>query len=45
VFGERGVRRSLAVVAVVAMSGALLLFASGLGSYRRTIENRDRWQY
>ncbi len=43
VFGEAGVRRSLAAVAVAAMSLALLLFASGRGSYRATVDQRDGW--
>ena len=27
------------------MTIALVLFATGLGSYRRTLENRERWSY
>ena len=40
---ENAIRYSLAVVNVVGMSIALLLFAAGLGSYRRTLAARDAW--
>jgi hypothetical protein len=40
---ENAIRFSLAVVNLVGMSVALLLFATGLGSYRRTLVARDAW--
>lgn len=43
VFGQAGVRHSLATVAAVGMTLTLVLLAAGLGSYRRTIEYRERW--
>jgi MFS family permease len=43
VFAADGIRYSLLVVAVVAMTLAIALLASGLGSYRRTVEARERW--
>jgi MFS family permease len=43
VFGESGVRYSMATVACVGMTVALVLFAAGLGSYRRTLAERDGW--
>ena len=43
VFGEQGIRYSLAVVVVVAMVTAIAILASGLGAYRRTVERRDVW--
>jgi MFS family permease len=43
VFTDMGIRYSLVVVNVAAMSIALALLASGLGAYRRTVERRDAW--
>jgi len=43
VFGESGIRYSMATVAGVGMTLALVLFAAGLGSYRRTLAERDVW--
>ena len=43
VFGRDGVRYSLAVNTAIGMAITLALFSAGLGSYRRTIEQRDRW--
>lgn len=45
VFTNERIRYSLLVVNVVAMTIALVLLGSGLGSYRRTLENRERWTY
>ena len=43
VFGRDGVRYSLAVNTAIGMAITLALFSAGLGSYRRTVEQRDRW--
>jgi MFS family permease len=43
VFGREGVRYSLATMTAICMSATLLLFAAGLGSYRRTVEQREGW--
>ncbi len=43
VFGAGGIRYSLVVVNVVAMTIALAFLGSGLGAYRRTVERRDAW--
>jgi len=43
VFTPAGIRYSLLLVAVVAMAIALTLLATGLGSYPRTVEARERW--
>src|SRR5262249_44446774 len=43
VFAESGIRYSFVVVAIGAMAIALVLLGSGLGSYRRTVEARERW--
>ena len=43
VFGRDGVRYSLATNTAIGMTIALALFAAGLGSYRRTVEQRDAW--
>ncbi|HEY6825570.1 MAG TPA: MFS transporter [Gemmatimonadaceae bacterium] len=43
VFGHDGVRYSLAVNTAIGMTITLVLFSAGLGSYRRTVEQRDRW--
>jgi MFS family permease len=43
VFGEPGIRYSFVVVAIGAMTIALVLLGSGLGSYRRTVEARESW--
>jgi hypothetical protein len=43
VFGRDGVRYSLATMTALGMVIALALFAAGLGSYRRTVEQRDAW--
>jgi MFS family permease len=43
VFTPAGIRYSLLVVAIVAMTLALALLATGLGSYPRTVEARERW--
>ena len=43
VFGESGIRYSMATVCGVGMTFALVLFAAGLGSYRRTVAERDAW--
>jgi len=43
VFGVGGIRYSLVVVNVAGMTTALVLFAAGLGSYRRTLADRQRW--
>ncbi|HEV8216351.1 MAG TPA: MFS transporter [Gemmatimonadaceae bacterium] len=43
VFGRDGVRYSLATNTAIGMTIALALFAAGLGSYRRTVEERDAW--
>jgi hypothetical protein len=41
VFGRDGVRYSLAANTALGMTISLVLFAAGLGSYRRTVEQRD----
>jgi MFS family permease len=43
VFTPAGIRYSLLVVVIVAMTLALALLATGLGSYPRTVEARERW--
>ena len=44
VFHDEGaIRYSLVIVNVVVMTIALGLFAAGLGSYRKTLNYRDRW--
>jgi MFS family permease len=43
VFGRDGVRYSLAANTALGMTISLVLFAAGLGSYRRTVEQRDAW--
>jgi MFS family permease len=43
VFGREGVRYSLATMTAICMAIALALFVAGLGSYRRTVEQRDAW--
>lgn len=43
VFGSDGVRYSLAANTAIGMAITLALFAAGLGSYRRTVEQRDAW--
>jgi MFS family permease len=43
VFGREGVRYSLATMTAICMTIALALFSAGLGSYRRTVEQRDAW--
>lgn len=43
VFGQNAVRYSLATVAAVGMTLTLVLLAAGLGSYRKTLEYRERW--
>ena len=43
VFGQSGVRYSLAVNTAIGMAITLALFSAGLGSYRRTVEQRDNW--
>jgi MFS family permease len=40
---EHALRYALVVVNVLGMSGALALFVLGLPAYRRTLENRERW--
>ena len=40
---EGALRYSLAVVNVLGMSGALVLFALGLPAYRRTLATRETW--
>jgi MFS family permease len=42
-FGRDGVRYSIASVNAIGMTIVILLFAAGLGSYRRTIARRDDW--
>jgi MFS family permease len=41
---DAAIRYSLAIVNVAGMSLALAFFSAGLGSYRKTIESRDRWR-
>jgi MFS family permease len=43
VFGRDGVRYSLATLTGGAMLIAVMLFSAGLGSFRRTVEQRDAW--
>ena len=43
VFGRDGVRYSLATMTGICMAITLALFSVGLGSYRRTVEQRDDW--
>jgi MFS family permease len=43
VFGRDGVRYSLAMNTATGMTIALVLFAAGLGPYRRTVARRDAW--
>jgi MFS family permease len=43
VYGQAGIRYSVATVVFVGMLTALVLFAAGLGSYRRTIASREAW--
>jgi MFS family permease len=43
VFGRNGVRYSLATNTAIGMTIALVLFVAGLGSYRRTVTERDAW--
>jgi MFS family permease len=43
VFGRDAVRYSLATNTAIGMTIALALFAAGLGSYRRTVSERDAW--
>jgi MFS family permease len=43
VFTPAGIRYSFVAVAIGAMTIALVLLGSGLGSYRRTVEARERW--
>jgi len=43
VFGRDGVRYSLATMTGLAMAIAVALFSAGLGSYRRTVEQRLAW--
>ncbi len=43
VFGRDGVRYSLAANTAIGMAITLALFSAGLGSYRRTVEQRDAW--
>lgn len=43
VFGEAGIRESLAAVNVIGMSLAILLMSVGLASYRRTVDAREHW--
>jgi MFS family permease len=45
VFSPNEIRYSFLAVAVAAMTIAIALLASGLGSYRRTVEARERWTY
>jgi MFS family permease len=45
VFGDPSmVRYSLALVNVVGMASALILFSAGLSAYRKTIASRDSWE-
>jgi MFS family permease len=43
VFGPAGVRYSLVAVPAIGMSLTLVLLGTGLGSYRSTLDYRERW--
>jgi MFS family permease len=43
VFGRAGVRYSLVAVPAIGMTVTILLLGAALGSYRRTLEYRERW--